>query len=266
MKRVLMFLAISLVLIGFITAIDVGITSGAVQPNQVGLANSDNENSAAIIAASQHSSLTATQIKKIIKNENRIRVNVKVWQTCPSACTCTGSTVKCILANGRILTIFAGNSGNVIIQVQGENMTTNATLYNSDGKLYGVFKNNKTREIKALPEHVKEKIKEKLERQFENENVSLDDNGTYQYQADRKARLFAFIPVTVMVKAEIDPETGEIIKISKAPWWFFLAKDESQQIVGASCGTVTPGSNDACCQSRGFNFYNSTADECQFSQ
>lgn len=211
------------------------------------------------------SKLTENQIKKIIRMENRIKANPKAWE-CPLGCTCAGGTIRCLLENGRELTIYAGNSGNVIVQVKGENMTTNVTLYKSDKKLYAVLKNNETREIKALPDQVKERIRERLERQLENENISLDDNGTYQYQADKKARLFAFIPVTVIVKAEIDPQTGEIIKISKNPWWFFLARDESQQIVGASCGTVSPGSNDACCQNKGFDVWNSGSQQCEFSQ
>jgi len=273
-----MFLAISFLLVGFITAIDIRITSSAVDnttgltnQNQVGLVNSDNENEEGASTTNDNSetakksSLTAQQIKKIIRAENRIKTNAKVWE-CLLGCTCTGSTVKCLLANGRELTIYAGNSGNVIVQVKGENMTTNVTLYKLNKKLYGVFRNNETREIKALPDQVKERIRERLERQLENENISLDDNGTYQYQADRKARLFAFIPVTVMVRAEIDPETGNIIKISKNPWWFFLAREESQQIVGASCGTVSPGSNDACCQNKGFDVWNSATNQCEFSQ
>jgi len=209
--------------------------------------------------------LTEAQIRNIIKKQNAINVTAKHWETCPSGCTCTGSTVKCTLANGRIMTVYAGKSGNIIIQVKGENMTTNVTLYKSGDKVYGVFKGNKTKEINMFQEQVRERIRERLNRQLENENITLNDDGEYEYEAEKPAKLFAFIPVTVMVRAEIDPETGEIIKISKNPWWFFLAKDESQQVVGASCGTVTPGQNDGCCQARGFDVWNAETQQCEFS-
>jgi len=213
------------------------------------------------------SKLTETEIHKITTAKNEITHVKNVNQgECPESCTCTGSTMKCILANGREMTIFAGNSGNVIVQVKGENMTTNVTLYKFGGKLYGNFKNNETKEIKMLPDQVRERIREKLEKQLENENISLDDNGTYQYQGEKKARLFFIFPVKVMVKAEVDPTTGEIISLKSGKWWAFLAKDdESQQIVGASCGTVTPGQNNACCQIKGFDEWNTNTSQCEFS-
>jgi hypothetical protein len=223
--------------------------------------DSGNVNEANIrkIAAAKYklANLTESQIKNIVQTRNRIKFENKVGIQCPASCICTGSTMKCTLLNGREMTIYAGNSGNIIVQVKGENMTTNVTLYKSqDGKVYGVFKNNETKRIRMLPNQVKERIREKLEKHFENENITLDENGIYGYKGDKKARLFAFIPVTIMVRAEIDPETGNIIKISKNPWWAFLAKDEiNEQALGASCGTVTPGSNDACCATKGYDVW-----------
>jgi len=209
---------------------------------------------------------TEAQIKSIIKKQNAINVTAKYWDTCPSGCSCTGSTVKCQLANGRIMTVYAGKSGNVIIQIKGENMTTNVTLYKSGEKVYGVFKGNKTKEINMFQEQVRERIRERLNRLLENENISLDENGVYQYKGEKKARLFFIFPVRILVRAEVDAETGEVIKLSKGNWWAFLAKDDSQQVVGASCGTVTPGQNDACCQTKGFDLWNSETQECEFSQ
>ncbi len=209
--------------------------------------------------------LTEDQIRNIIKKQNRINVTAKHWETCPSGCTCTGSTVKCQLANGRIMTVYAGKSGNVIIQVKGENMTTNVTLYKSGEHVYGVFKGNETKELNMFQEQVRERIREKLNRALENENISLDDEGVYQYKGEKKARLFFVFPVKILVRAEVDPETGEVIKLSKGNWWAFLAKDESQQMVGISCGTVTPGQNDGCCQGRGFDVWNAETQQCEFS-
>lgn len=202
-------------------------------------------------------------LKKLIQERNRIRFGETGVQ-CPTECSCTGSTIKCQLASGREMTIVAGKSGNVIVQVKGENMTTNVTLYKSEGKLYGVFKDNETKQVRVLPDQIKERIRERLQRQLENENITLSEDGEYEYQAEKKARLFFIFPVRVAVQAEINAETGEVVRL-RTRWWDFLAKDEGEQLVGTSCGTVSPGTNDACCQNKGYDVWNSKTQQCEFS-
>lgn len=200
--------------------------------------------------------------------EAKEKINVHQKQSeCPEECTCTGSVTKCTLANGtREMTIHAGKSGNIIVQVRGINMTTNVTLYKSDdGKLYGVFKNNETKQVKMLPDQVKEKVKEKLARQLESESITLNDNGTYNYQGKENAKLFAFIPVKVMVRAELNPQTGEVIKLNKAWWAVFTKEDAGGMIVGASCGTVSPDSRNECCVNKGYDAWNADKAECEFN-
>ncbi|VVB82492.1 Uncharacterised protein [uncultured archaeon] len=209
--------------------------------------------------------LTNEQIHKIVTEKNRIHSAIENG-TCPNNCTCEGSVTRCELANGtREMTVVAGKSGNVIIQIQGINVSTNTTLYKGDnGKVYGIFRNNDTRIIKLLPDQVQERIRAKFSRQLENENISLNENGTYDYSGEKNATLFFFFHVKEKINAQLDSQTGEITNV-KTPWWAFLAKDESQPIVGASCGTVTPGYNDACCQTKNYDFWNMTAAECQFN-
>lgn len=305
MKKLGVAIVISLFLIGFVMAISISPTSyttnnnseqddendSSEQDNENGLVNSssqesDDENETDIgdieendetnenetelriqnkIREKSRDKLTDEQIKKIFKIKNRIKNAVSNGE-CPEECTCSGSTMKCMLQSGREMTIVAGNSGNVIIQVKGINATTNVTLYKSDdGKIYAISKNNETKIIKMLPDQVRERIKEKIRARLENESITLDENGTYDYDGEKKAKLFFIIPVKVLVQAEIDPETGKVLEI-KNSWWSFLAKDDNEeQIVGAGCGTVTPGQNDACCQNKEYDFWNATASECQFN-
>lgn len=207
--------------------------------------------------------LTQNQVEKILNGTKRIKPSTG---ECPEECTCAGSTVKCELASGREMTVRAGNSGNVIVQVKGIDGSTKVTLYKAeDGKIYGVFKGNVTRRVKMFPDQVKEKIMERIRAKLQNENITLSDDGTYKYEAKKRARLFFIIPVRVPVKAEIDSETGEVIRVRPAPWWAFLARDEAENIVGASCGTVTPGYNDECCQNKGYDVWNSESQECEFN-
>jgi len=202
--------------------------------------------------------LTQAQIKKIIKSQNRIKVQAQTGE-CPINCTCTGSSTKCQLANGvREMTITAGNSGNTIVQVKGVDMSTKVELYQSEGEVYGVFKSN-TKIIKVMPDQVQTILTEEIGGLEEHE-IELDENGEYQVQARKKARLFGFIPVRKRVRFEMNSETGEVIR-QRNSWWGFLARDEL--IVGNRCATVSPDSRDECCQNKGFDSYNQETGECE---
>jgi len=186
-----------------------------------------NQNQISAVNAYKKVNLTQTQIRKIIQARNRIRAYYTNLSECPANCTCSGSTVKCFFGNGtRIMTIYAGKSGNVIVQVKNVNMSTNVTLYkNENGTIYGVFKGNRTHEI-ILPDDVIEKLKERNQKRLQlyNTSINLTEEGYYQVQTKKKARLFLLIPVRERIRAQIDAETGEIIKI-RNPWWGFLARD-----------------------------------------
>jgi hypothetical protein len=277
MKKVVVFAVITLFLLSLISA-NIIMTSSTISgeennsPDKEGGQASSNVNVLANdtelqnrIKARVGNKLTDEQIKKIFIVKNRIKAAVASGE-CPKKCTCEGKVVRCQLANGtREMTIAVGKSGNMIIQVKGVNASTKVAFYKSDdGKVYGIFKNNETRIIKLLPDQVREKIKEKLSRLLEKENITLNENGTYDYDAEKNMTLFFFFHVKEKIKAEVDSETGEIKNI-KHPWWVFMAKDEGQPVMGASCGTVTPGQNDACCKNKNYDFWNVTAEECQFN-
>lgn len=264
----LVVLAVMILLLAGFSAAD--LLTGSTVDNASGTITGDSvsagSNAVSVKDAITHTNLTATQIKSIVTNRNKLKFENKTGIPCPVSCTCTGSTMKCtLLGSGREMTVSAGNSGNVIVQIKGENMTTSVTLYKAaDGKLYGIFKNNETKRVRMLPDQVSERIREKIKAKLQNENITLNEDGSYAYNADKSARLFFIIPVKVGVRAEVDSETGNIADI-KSKWWAFLAKDESsEQIVGASCGTVTPGSNDECCKNRGYDFWNSETSQCEF--
>jgi len=157
------------------------------------------------------------------------------------------------------MTITAGNSGKIIVQVKGVDMKTKVELYQEDGEVYGVFK-DKTKKIKVMPDQVKTRLTEVIGGLEEHE-IELDEDGEYQIQARKKARLFGFIPVRKRVRFEMNSETGEVIK-QRTSWWGFLARDVKEEIVGG-CGTVTPGREDECCQNKGFDSWDSESLECE---
>ncbi|MDO8623441.1 MAG: hypothetical protein Q7R52_04285 [archaeon] len=204
------------------------------------------------------------EMPKLIKNcEEKEKLGGKRKTIdCPEECTCSGSTMKCTLQSGREMTIIAGKSGNVIVQVKGVNMSTKVTLYKADdGKLYGTFEGNETKEVKVLPEQIQEKIKERIHAKIQNQSTELDENGMYQTEIQKKVKFIGLFPVKEKVKLEIDSETGEVIK-TKTTWWGFLAKDEVDNIVGGTCATVSPNSRDECCMNKGFEYYKADTAEC----
>jgi hypothetical protein len=177
---------------------------------------------------------------EIMQEKNRIKDNYTNESECPDNCTCVGSAMKCEFENGtRVMTILAGKSGNIIVQVKDVNASTNITLYKEDGKVYGVFRDNETHQI-ILPDEVRNRIQEMMKDKrgrtanLTNENITLNETGTYHVDAKKQARLFWLIPVKEKVQFDINSETGEVTK-TKTKWWGFLAKD----VVTEENSTVT---------------------------
>jgi hypothetical protein len=259
MKKELILIILTLFLISFVTAID--ITGSAVNNNS---GNQNNENGSITASGQNNDNQESTQnTGKSTKLKNRLK-NFMQEGECAENCTCTGSVMKCNLKGGREMTIHAGKSGNVIVQTKGINMSTNVELYKSNGTLYGVFKNNKTKEIKVLPDQVQEKIREKmgLLNCSSCSEVSLDEDGNYIGEAEQQAKFLGFIKINKKVTFYINSETGEVTKVKKS-WWSFLAKDSTDNlVVGASCGTVSPDSRDECCQNKEFDYYDANKNEC----
>ena len=207
--------------------------------------------------------LTQAQIQEINQTQNRIRIQAQE-DGCPENCTCTGSVVKCALEKGgRNMTITAGRSGNIIVQVKQVNMSTNVTVYKSEGKVYGEFK-GETKEVRVMPDMVKDRVRERVARELEDEEIELDEEGIYKFRARKKVKLFGFIRTRVRVRAEINSETGELLRIRNS-WWAFLASEEGEPIIGAGCGTVSPDNIDECCINKGYDLWNEETLECAFS-
>jgi hypothetical protein len=155
--------------------------------------------------------------KQIFKFENR------TGQECTEGCTCTGVVMKCNTENGREMTIFAGKSGNIIIQIKGVNMTTNVTLYKENESVYGEFSGSRTKKI-ILPDKIKEELENQKNIKTNISKMELDKDGFYNIEAKKKAKLFFIFSVNEKIKAQVNSETGQIIDMSSS-WWGFLASD-----------------------------------------
>lgn len=204
------------------------------------------------------------RIKEAIKEKNRLRLNAS---NLPENCTATGSVIKCGFKGNRTMAIFAGNSGNVIVQVKGINASTSTQvqLYKSNGSLYALLQNNETVLINYLPDQLRERIMERLHAQTQNESMNITEDGNYTVQLQKQARFLGLFKIRERMMLKVNPQTGDILE-KHAPWWGFLAGDvKPEPVLGESCGTVTPGENDLCCQNRGYDFWNETSQECGFN-
>ena len=168
--------------------------------------------------------VTQTMARNIVKEANRLRIQARNASLCPERCTCSGSTIKCETSGGREMTIYAGNSGNVIVQVMGVNASTNVTLYRHNNTLYGVFRGNQTREVMFTPDQVRDKVRQELRVRNVLNNMELDEDGNYAIEAEKKSRLFWIFPVRERVRAEVSSEDGEIVRV-RNPWWGWMARD-----------------------------------------
>jgi len=167
---------------------------------------------------------TMCEINFPIKNKNKLRLNES---QIPENCTKTGSVLRCQLENGKAMIVMAGNSGNTIIKIDGENISTKAQLYHHNGQIYGVFE-NETKLIEYLPEQLREIIRERTRARLNNTNITLNENGEYEYEAEKEARFLGLFKVREKMHWNLDPETGEVLQ-ERAPWWGFLASDVEEE-------------------------------------
>ncbi len=185
----------------------------------------------------------AIQVQHVIQAKNRLEYRIQQANgTCPDNCVCTGAGMKCTFANGsREMIIRAGSSGNTIVQVKNVNMSTMVQLFKSeDGQVFGVFRGNQTKKI-ILPDQASEVARQKLQERikenqrnrkrinFTDENITLNEDGYYEIQGKKRARLFWIIPVKEKMHTQVDAETGSIIK-QRYSWWGFLARDVREDV------------------------------------
>jgi hypothetical protein len=166
---------------------------------------------------------------------------------CLEGCKCVGAVVSCPTADGKIMTIEAGRSGNIITIIVNKtevNTTLEIEIENeteagkNKTKLKVKLSDGSKREIKIMPDTASETALERLRlRVCSSENnctielkeVPVGNNKTlaYEVQVQRHMRILALFQAKAQVRAEISAENGEIIVVKK-PWWAFLALEPEE--------------------------------------
>lgn len=165
---------------------------------------------------------------------------------CPEGCECHGAVVSCKTETGKIMTITAGNSGNVI-NIVVDKTEVNTTLEieqelnneTNTSRFHVKKSNGKKSEIKIMPDVAAERALERLRLKVCNEtnnctivlkevgnDKNITDNETidYEIQVERHARILGLFQAKAQERAEVNAENGEV-KVHE-PWWMFLAVKE----------------------------------------
>ena len=160
-------------------------------------------------------------------------------QECPEECSCHGAVMSCETETGKVMTITAGNSGNVITIVI-DKTKVNTTLeieqeennQTNQSKFYAKKSNGIKSEIKIMPDVAAERAFERLRLKVCSEennctivlkDVGNNNNKTlvYEIQVRRHARIIGIFQTRALERAEINAENGKIK--THRPWWMFLA-------------------------------------------
>jgi hypothetical protein len=172
----------------------------------------------------QERKMNKTETQEQRRERQTLKFENKTGVDCPNDCICTGVVMKCVLEDGtREMNVYS-QSGNLIIQIKDTNMSTNVTLYKDENGTLYAHVGGKNKQLKFLPDQIKDKIKEALKQSAEIKNITLDENAVYEVQVQKKSRLFFIFPVSEKSDVNIDSESGQVVKL-RNPWWGFLAKD-----------------------------------------
>jgi hypothetical protein len=143
---------------------------------------------------------------------------------------------------GKALRIEYRENNRIRLQSEGISADTDLELEedknNSHTKLRAKLSNGKIAEIKIMPNTASATALARLRLKV----CSLDNNCTielkevgernqtravYEIKAEKRARIFGLFKARMRLESQIDAETGEVIR-TKRPWWSFLATEEDE--------------------------------------
>lgn len=144
---------------------------------------------------------------------------------CLEGCSCHGAVMSCETETGKVMTIQAGMSGNIIVitidgtEVETELEVETETDESNNTKLKAKLSNSNKKEIKIMPDTASERALEKLRlKNCNSENnctIQLKEVGSnklaYELQAERHMKVLALFTAKAQVKAQVDAETGKLL-------------------------------------------------------
>ena len=105
-----------------------------------------------------------------------------------------------------------------------------------ESELIAIMSNGKRAKIKIMPDQLVEIALERLKAlNFTMELIEIEDGYElrviYNVKANKTGRFLGIFKLKLKLEGQIDPETGEFIRINK-PWWAFMVTGENSDQVG----------------------------------
>lgn len=105
-------------------------------------------------------------------------------------------------------------------------------------KLYAGLSNGRNAEVKIMPDAASETALQRLRLkncvEEEGCKIELKEVGqgegarlVYEMKTQKRAKVFGLFKAKMQVQAQVDAETGEIVRVKK-PWWAFLASEPKE--------------------------------------
>jgi len=145
---------------------------------------------------------------------------------------------------GQQIQIQAGENNRIRLRVDGVEAQTQLQLRSeqtAEGKtkMKVQLSNGKNAEVKVMPNTASETALERLRLKNcsaeRNCSIELKEVGegekaklAYEVQTQRESRVFGLFKAQMQVRAEVDAENGEVLRVGK-PWWAFLAAEPEEQ-------------------------------------
>jgi len=145
--------------------------------------------------------------------------------------------------NGQQMMIQKKANNQIQLKVNGvsANCSLNLTQKQVQNKtrLETKLNNGRNAEIKIMPDTASETALQRLRIkncvEEEGCNIELKEVGqgektklAYEMKTQKQSKVFGLFRARMQVQAQVDAETGEIIKVKK-PWWAFLASEPTEK-------------------------------------
>ena len=219
MKKIFMFLFVSLMAISLVLA-----TNGNVGTGQQGASATD-----AGLDSTQAGQGTGngTQINTETQNQgeetqlqNQVQVRTGTYMNQ------AGKQMQVKAGEGNEVKLQSGNAEAKTIMAMTQEQIQNRT------KLRVKLSNGVKSEIKVMPDTASETALARLGAKCEGEcTIELKEVGNgeqvkaaYEIKTQKQARILGLFKTQMQVQAQVNAETGEVIQ-AKKPWWAFLASE-----------------------------------------
>jgi len=147
------------------------------------------------------------------------------------------------------LRVNADAGGGSVIVSDGANVRTRLNVSGDDniGEFLRVrLSNGRNSEVKVMPDTASDTAIARLRLRFcsvennctielremrarSNVSSSVEARAAYNVRVEKQARIFGIFRSRMAVSADVDAETGEVLRVNK-PWWAFLASETNASV------------------------------------